>query len=53
MIIADFQVIHNFSKIWFLEEIFLLADTSIKVILRMLFLTFNNVNIQFGEKELT
>lgn len=34
------------------KKTFLLADTSVKVVLGILFLTFSNVNIKFAEKEL-
>lgn len=37
---------------WFFEEIFLLADICLKVVLEILFMTFNNAVILFLEQEL-
>ena len=53
IVIAAFQVTDKLSKARFFQQTFLLADTTIKVILGIPFLTFNNANIQFAEKELT
>ena len=52
MIIATFQVIDKLGKAWFFQETFLLANISIKVILEMLFLIFNNIDVQFAKKDL-
>ncbi len=41
------------GKVRFIEETFLLADTSIEVVLGMPFLAFSNADIQFGAEELT
>ena len=51
MVIADFQIEDKLSRARFLQESFLLADTSIEVVLKMLFLIFSNGNIQFAEKK--
>ena len=53
MVIASFQVINTLGRAWFFWEIFLLADTTMEVVLEIPFLTFSNANIQFAEKELT
>ena len=53
MIIAGFQVDDKLGKARFFQESFLLAETSIELVLRMPFLIFSNANIQFAEKELT
>ena len=53
MVIAAFQVKDKLGRARFSQETFLLADTSMEVVLGMPFLTFNNANIQFAEKELT
>ena len=53
MVIAAFQVKDKLSRARFFQEIFLLADTSIEVILGIPFFAFNNVNIQFAEKKPT
>ena len=53
MVIATFQVINKLGRTRFFQKTFLLADTTIEVVLGMPFLTLSNVNIQFAEKELT
>ena len=53
MVIAGFQIEDKLGRAQFFQESFSLAKTSIEVVLRMLFLTFSNANIQFAEKELT
>ena len=53
MVIAAFQVKDKFGRAQFFQETFLLADTSMEVVLEMLFLTLSNADIQFAEKELT
>ena len=53
IVIAVFQVENKLGKARFFQELFLLANTSIEVVLRMLFLILNNTNIQFTEKKLT
>ena len=52
MVIAAFQVKDKFGRARFFQETFLLADTRMEVVLKMPFLTLNNANIQFAEKEL-
>lgn len=47
MTIARFIVEDKFEQIRFFKETFLLADTSIKVVLKMIFLSFSNANIEF------
>ena len=53
MVIVGFQVEDKLGMVQFFQESFLLAETSMEMVLRMPFLTFNNVDIQFAEKELT
>ena len=53
MIIAGFQVDNNLGRAWFFQQSFWLAETSMEVVLGMLFLIFSNANIRFAEKELT
>ena len=53
MVIAAFQVKDKLGRARFFQETFLLADTSIEVILEMPFLTLSNADIQFVEMELT
>lgn len=53
IIIARFLLKNSEKKVWFFEETFLLANISIEVILRMLFLTLSNANVLFGVEKLT
>lgn len=51
MIITSFLVQDKFSKnVLFLEKTSLLADTSLKILLKILFLIFFNINMWFIEK---
>ena len=52
IVIAEFLVQNELKKVWFFEETFMLADISIKMILRMLFFILSNTNIRFIEKKL-
>ena len=52
IVIAGFQVINKLDMAWFFQETFLLADTTMEVVLGMPFLTFSNADIQFAKKEL-
>ena len=51
MVLAGFSVQDKLERVQFFEETFLLADTSMEVVLGMRFLTFSNVNMQFVEKQ--
>ena len=53
MVIIGFQVIDKLGRVRFFQKIFLLVDTTMEVVLKIPFLTFNNANIQFAEKKLT
>ena len=53
IVIAAFQVKDKLGRARFFQETFLLANTSIEVVIEISFLTFNNADIQFAEKELT
>lgn len=53
MITARFSVIDKLGQIRFFEKTLLLADTSIKVVLGMPFLSFSNADVQFDIKKLT
>ena len=53
MVIAGFQVLGKQGRTRFLQETFLLANTTMEVVLRMPFLIFGNADIQFAEKKLT
>lgn len=52
IVFADFSVQDKFGKIQFLEKTLLLADISIDMILRILFLTLLNTDVLFVEKKL-
>ena len=52
MVIAGFSVKDRLEKVWFFEKTFLLADTSMEVVLGMPFLTLSDVDIHFIEKKL-
>ena len=52
-VIVGFQVGDKLGRIRFFQKLFLLAEPSIKVVLKMLFLILSNTDIQFAEKELT
>lgn len=45
MVLANLQVEDKLGKAWFFHEIFLVVNTTLEMILKMLFLTFSNVNI--------
>lgn len=53
MVIAGFQVQDKLRRFCFFQETFLLADTSMEVVLGMPFFTFSNVEVGFVERELT
>ena len=53
MVIAGFQVEDKLGKARFFQELFLLAETSMEVVLEMPFLILSNAIIQFAGKELT
>ena len=44
-----FLVQDSLKKVWFFEETFLLADTSMKLVLKMPFLFFSNTDVKFAE----
>lgn len=48
MVIARFLIQDKSNKIRFFEEIFLLADTILNIVLRMLFLAFSNADIELN-----
>ena len=52
MILVNFQLEDKQEKLRFFQETFLLADTAIEMILKMLFLTFSKIEINFADREL-
>ena len=53
MVCVSFQVENKLGKIYFFQETFLIADTSIEFIFEMLFLSLSNADVKFAKKELT
>ena len=51
--IAEFSTQDRLGKMRFFEENFLLADTSMDVVLEMPFLSFSNADVQFDMGNLT
>lgn len=52
MVLTGFLVQDKFRKVQFFKKTFLLADTSMEVVLGIFFLTLLNVDIHFMEQEL-
>lgn len=52
MAIAGFLLQDKLNRIWFFEETFFLVNTSMKIVLGMLFFTFSGADIWFTEKKL-
>ena len=52
MIVSTFSVLDKDGKERFFEESFLLANVKPDIVLRILFLTMNNVNIDFEAQDL-
>ena len=48
IVLASFQIENTLEKTQFFSKIFLLADLSVEVVLRMPFLTLSNANIKFA-----
>ena len=53
MVIAGIQVKDKLGRPRIFQESFLLAETSMEMVLRMPSLTFSSTDIQFAETELT
>lgn len=53
MVLANFQIENKLRRARFFQETFLLANTSVEVILEMPFLALSNADIQFLKKKLT
>lgn len=52
IILTSFQVKNKPNWAWYFQKMFLLANTNVEVILKILFLIFSNANIQFIKKKL-
>ena len=53
MVIAGFSFQNKLGRVWFFGETFLLADTSMELVLGMLFFCLSDANIRFVEREIT
>ena len=53
MVIAGFSLQDKLGRVWFFKETFLLADTSIEVVLGMPFFSLSDVDIRFVKREIT
>ena len=53
MVLASFHMEDKLGRAWFFQESFLLADTSVEVVLEMPFLNLSNADIQFAKNKLT
>ncbi len=53
MVSASFSLYDSLGRVRFFEETFLLADTSIEVVLEMPLLTLSNADFEFGAEKLT
>lgn len=51
MLITSFQVKDKLKKACFFQETFLITNSSIKMILKIFFLIFSNINIRFAGKK--
>lgn len=52
IVLASFQVDDKLKKARFFWKTFLLADISIELVLKILFLTLSNANVLFSEQKL-
>ena len=52
MILVNFLLENKWRRLWVFKETFLMADTAMKIVLRMSFLTFSKVEINFAGQEL-
>ena len=53
MVITNFQIKNKVGKLKYFLEIFLIIDTKVEIILKILFLKFSNSNMFFGDEILT
>lgn len=49
MVSTKFLLLDSLGKVGFFEKTFLLADTSIELVLKITFFSFNNTGIEFAE----
>ena len=52
MVLAKFQLEHKQEKMQVLQETFLMPNTLIKLVLRILFLSLSKIKINFADQEL-
>lgn len=49
IVLAGFSLQDNLKKVWFFKGNFLLADTSLKMVLEMSVLFLNKIEVEFAE----
>lgn len=49
IVLTNSQLEDKQKRLWFFQKIFLVANTTIEVVLRMLFLFFNKMEINFAD----
>lgn len=52
IVIARLLLQNKLGRIWFFEETYLFANSSIKIVLKIVFFTLSNINIWFIKKKL-
>ena len=52
IVIADFQIKDKVGRSWYFKKTFLVTDTKVEIILKMLFLRLSNAKISFDKKTL-
>ena len=52
IVVATFSVVNKINRVRFFEKTFLVANTSLEVVLRMLFLTLSDADIDFPDQKL-
>lgn len=52
MVIAGFKLQNKLEKVQFLKKTFLQSNTSVEMVLKIFFLTFNKLNLWFAKKKL-
>lgn len=53
ILLASFQIIDKFKRVYFFQETFLLVTIGINIILEKTFFTLNNANTVFINQKLT
>ncbi len=51
IVLTRFSIQDSQRNVWFFEETFLLANTSMEVVLKILFFSLSNADIEFAEEK--